>query len=250
MQKSQIARPTLSLLLITASASLVTYSQAPSAGKTTSDSLTVPGEKHLGNVRQLTFGGTNAEAYFSADDKYLIFMHSGAGVPCDQMYTMQVDTPDGKPPVPKLVSTGKGRTTCGYFFPKGDRILFSSTHEASAECPPRPDYSHGYVWPIYNSYEIYTARPDGSDLHPLTNSPSSYNAESTISRDGKKIVFTSTRNGDLDIFTMNVDGRENRLPLGATKNPGTNCRLQGFTLARFDSSREPGNLGDGRRRQK
>ena len=77
---------------------------------------------------------------------------------------MPVDTPDGKPAVPKLVSTGKGRTTCGYFFPKGDRILFSSTHEASAECPPRPDYSHGYVWPIYNSYEIYTAKPDGSDL--------------------------------------------------------------------------------------
>ena len=160
----KIARPALFLLLIAASASLVTYSQAPSSAKTSSESLTVPGEKHLGNVRQLTFGGTNAEAYFSADDKSLIFMHSGAGVPCDQMYTMPVDTPDGKPAVPKLVSTGKGRTTCGYFFPKGDRILFSSTHEASAACPPRPDYSHGYVWPIYNSYEIYTAKPDGSDL--------------------------------------------------------------------------------------
>ena len=84
---------------------------------------------------------------------------------------MPVDTPDGKPAVPKLVSTGKGRTTCGYFFPKGDRILFSSTHETSAECPPRPDYSHGYVWPIYSSYEIYTAKPDGSDLRRLTNSP-------------------------------------------------------------------------------
>ncbi len=124
----------------------------------------MPGENHLSNVRQLTFGGTNAEAYFSADDKQLIFMHSGEGVPCDQMYTMPVDTPDGKPAVPKLVSTGKGRTTCGYFFPKGDRILFSSTHETSAACPPRPDYSQGYVWPIYNSYEIYTAKPDGSDL--------------------------------------------------------------------------------------
>src|SRR5271169_700914 len=145
MQKSQLTRPVLSLLLIAVSASLVTYSQSASAGKANSDSLTVPGEKHLGNVRQLTFGGTNAEAYFSSDDKSLIFMHSGAGVPCDQMFTMRVDTPDGKPAVPKMVSTGKGRTTCGYFFPKGDRILFSSTHETSAECPPRPDYSHGYV---------------------------------------------------------------------------------------------------------
>jgi Tol biopolymer transport system component len=121
------------------------------------------------------------------------------------MYIMAIDTLDGKPARPKLVSTGKGRTTCGYFFPSGNRILFSSTHETSAECPPRPDYSHGYVWPIYSSYEIYTAKPDGSDLRRLTNSPG-YDAESTISRDGKKIVFTSMRHGDLDVYTMNADG--------------------------------------------
>src|SRR6202163_2427943 len=210
MPKSQIARPALFLLLITASASLVTYSQSPSSGKTGSESLTVSGEKHLGNVRQLTFGGTNAEAYFSADNKSLIFMHSGAGVPCDQMYTMPWDPRKANPAEPKLVSTGKGRTTCGYFFPKGGRILFSSTHAASAECPPRPDYSHGYVWPIYSSYEIYTAKPDGSDLRLLSNAPGSYNAESTISRDGKKIVFTSTRNGDLDVYSMNADGSDVR----------------------------------------
>src|SRR6202051_3968958 len=209
MRKSQIARPALFLLLITASASLVTYSQAPGPGKTNSDTLTVPGEKHLGNVRQLTFGGTNAEAYFSADDKSLIFMHSGGDVPCDQMYTMPVDTPDGKPAIPRLVSTGKGSTTCGYFFPFRNRILFSSTHETSSACPPRPDYSKGYVWPIYSSYDIYTAKPDGSDLRRLTNSPG-YDAESTISRDGKKIVFTSMRNGDLDIYTMNANGSDVR----------------------------------------
>jgi len=108
--------------------------------------LTTPEEqKHLKNVRQLTFGGQNAEAYFSSDDKQLIFQHQGEGVPCDQIYTMPVDTPDGKPATPKLVSTGKGKTTCSYFFPAGDRILFSSTHAASAECPPKPDYSRGYV---------------------------------------------------------------------------------------------------------
>jgi TolB protein len=180
MLRSHLTRPLFFLLLLTASASLVTYSQGSGAGQTKSESLTVPGEeKHLRNVRQLTFGGTNAEAYFSADNKSLIFMHQGEGVPCDQMYTMVIDTPDGRPPVPKLVSTGKGRVTCGYFFPAGDRILFSSTHETSAACPPGPDYSHGYVWPIYSSYEIYTAKPDGSDLRRLTDTHS-YNAESTI----------------------------------------------------------------------
>jgi TolB protein len=168
--------------------------------------LTVPGEaKHLKNVRQLTFGGQNAEAYFSLDDKYLIFQHQGEGVPCDQIYTILVDTPDGKPATPKLVSTGKGRTTCAYFFPSGDRILFSSTHASSADCPPKPDYSRGYVWPIYDTYQVFSSRPDGSDLKQLTNAHG-YNAESTITRDGQHIVFTSTRNGDLDIYTMNADG--------------------------------------------
>jgi TolB protein len=176
------------------------------AQQETKDSVLLPEEqKHLRNARQLTFGGQNAEAYFSSDDKQLIFQHQGPDVPCDQIYTMTIDTPDGKPPVPKLVSTGKGRTTCSYFFPSGDRILFSSTHATSAECPPKPDYSHGYVWPIYNSYQIYTAKPDGSDLKQLTHA-AGYNAEATITRDGKHIVFTSTRNGDLDIYTMDADG--------------------------------------------
>lgn len=173
--------------------------------KPAASSLLYPGEKHLRNVRQLTFGGQNAEAYFSIDDRYLIFQHQGSDVPCDQIYTIPVDTADGKPAKPKLASTGKGRTTCSYFFPAGDRILFSSTHAASTECPPKPDYTRGYVWPIYNTYQIYTAKPDGTDLRQLTNAPG-YNAESTITRDGKKIVFTSTRNGDIDIYTMNADG--------------------------------------------
>jgi len=162
-------------------------------------------QKHLKNVRQLTFGGQNAEAYFSADDKQLIFQHQGEGVPCDQIYTMPVDTQDGKPATPKLVSTGRGRTTCSYFFPTADRILFSSTHATSGECPPKPDYSRGYVWPIYSTYKIYTTKPDGSDLKVLTGAQG-YNAEATITRDGKHIVFTSTRNGDLDIYTMDADG--------------------------------------------
>lgn len=167
--------------------------------------LLPPEQKHLKNARQLTFGGQNAEAYFSADDKQLIFQHQGEGVPCDQIYSMPVDTTGERPATPKLLSTGKGRTTCSYFFPSGGKILFSSTHAASPDCPPKPDYSHGYVWPIYDTYQIYTANADGSELKQLTHA-TGYNAEATITRDGKHIVFTSTRNGDLDIYTMEADG--------------------------------------------
>ncbi len=164
--------------------------------------LTTPEEdKHLRNVKQLTFGGENAEAYFSADDQWLIFQHAGEGVPCDRIYTMPASGG-----TPTQVSDGKGKTTCSYFFPDGKRILFSSTEAGGPECPPRPDYSHGYAWPIYSSYDIYTAKRDGSDLKRLTDSPG-YDAEATITRDGKHIVFTSMRDGDLDIYSMDADGK-------------------------------------------
>jgi TolB protein len=195
------------------------------------------GETHLRNIRQVTFGGQNAEAYFSADDKSLIFQHQGQfyapslekralwdpgpatapstgptampSVPCDQIYTIAAPDPDAAdstdPRPATLVSNGGGRTTCSYFFPSGDRILYSSTFAANPACPPKPDYSRGYVWPIYDTYTIYSAKLDGSDIQPLTHAPG-YNAESTITRDGKHIVFTSTRNGDIDIYTMDADG--------------------------------------------
>ncbi len=159
-----------------------------------------PQEKHLRNVHQLTFGGQNAEAYFSADGKKLIFQSSHGDVKCDQIFTMNIDG-SGQ----KMVSTGKGRTTCSFFFPDGKKILYASTHLADPECPPRPDYSKGYVWGVYAGYDIFTANPDGSDLKQLTNTPG-YDAEATISQDGKKITFTSMRNGDLDIYTMDADG--------------------------------------------
>ena len=168
------------------------------------NSLALLAEKHLRNMKQLSFGGQNAEAYFSADGQQLIFQSQRDGRACDQIYTMNVDGSNIQ-----MVSTGGGRTTCSYFFPNGRRILYSSTHGAAKECPPRPDYSHGYVWPIYPSYDIYTARPDGSDLKQLTNTPG-YDAEATISTDGKKIVFTSMRDGDLDIYTMDADGKHVR----------------------------------------
>src|ERR1051325_10892802 len=164
------------------------------------DPLRLPEEKHLKNIRQLTFGGENAEAYFSADGKKLIFQSARDGRECDQIYEMNIDGSGLR-----MLSTGKGRTTCSYFFRDGSRILYASTHLADAKCPPEADYSKGYVWALYPSYEIFSARPDGSDLRQLTKSDG-YDAEATISPNGKKIVFTSLRNGDLDVYTMDLDG--------------------------------------------
>ncbi|MGH9764636.1 MAG: hypothetical protein ACREDR_44110, partial [Blastocatellia bacterium] len=164
------------------------------------DPLRLPQEKHLRNIRQLTDGGENAEAYFSADGKKLIFQSTRDGHQCDQIYEMNIDGSGVH-----MVSTGKGRCTCSYFFPDGKRILFSSTHLASPDCPPKPDFSGGYVWAVYPGYDIFTANPDGSDLKRLTSTPG-YDAESTIAPNGKKIVFTSMRDGDLDVYTMDLDG--------------------------------------------
>ncbi len=163
--------------------------------------LALAEEKHLHNVRQLTFGGENAEAYFSADNRQIIFQSHEGEKSCDQIYTMDVNGRNRR-----LVSTGKGRTTCSYFFPGGKRVLFSSTHGAGPACPAPPDYSRGYVWKIYPEYDIYTAKPDGGDLKRLTTNPG-YDAEATISRDGKKIVFTSQREGDVDIYVMDAGGK-------------------------------------------
>ncbi len=159
-------------------------------------------ETHLRNIRQLTSGGTNAEAYFSFDERKLIFQSTREPYQCDQIFTMNLDGSDQR-----LVSTGKGRTTCAYFFPDGKRILYASTHLAGDLCPPSPDKSKGYVWGVFNAYDIFTAATDGSDLRLLTQSPG-YDAEATISPVGDRIVFTSSRDGDLELYTMNLDGSQ------------------------------------------
>ncbi len=159
------------------------------------------GEKYLKNVKQLTFGGENAEAYFSADSKELIFQSKRDGRSCDQIYTMNIDGSDVR-----MVSTGFGRTTCSYFYKNKKKILYGSTHLGSKECPPNPDFSKGYVWAIYPTYDIFTAKPDGSKVKQLTNTKG-YDAEATVSPDGSKIVFTSTRDGDLDIYVMDNNGK-------------------------------------------
>jgi len=172
--------------------------------KTQDNQLVLPSEKHLRNLKQLTFGGENAEAYFSSDGKQLIFQSTRDGHGCDQIYTMNTDGSNVK-----MISNGEGRTTCSYFFPNGKRVLYSSTYLGDKQCPPRPDFSKGYVWAVYPAFDIFTANPDGSDVTQLTTTPG-YDAETTITLDGKKLVFTSMRDGDLDIYTMDADGKNVR----------------------------------------
>ena len=165
-----------------------------------------PGERHLAEVTQLTFGGENAEAYWSPDGRQLIFQAHRPPNGCDQIYTLDVPALGSEPGDAELVSTGKGRTTCAYFtYPDGERILYSSTHSGGDACPPPPDRSRGYVWPIYSTYEIYSARPDGSDLRQLTDNDA-YDAEATVCPVDGSILFTSTRDGDLDLYRMRADG--------------------------------------------
>lgn len=165
------------------------------------DTFMVAGEKHLKNIRMLTNGGENAEAYFSFDGSKIIFQATGE-FECDQIFTMNLDGSDKK-----LVSTGKGRTTCSYFYPDGKHILYASTHLGGDMCPQKPDYSKGYVWALYNDYDIFTAGTDGSNPTQLTTTKG-YDAEATISPKGDRIIFTSTRNGDIDLYSMNLDGSD------------------------------------------
>lgn len=159
------------------------------------------GEKHLTNVRQLTFGGENAEAYFSPDGKKLIYQRTEERGGCDQQYVIDLATGETK-----MVSSGKGRTTCGFFsYPAGDRILYASTEAADASCPPPPDRTRGYNWGVYQSYDIYVARADGSEKKQITSTPG-YDAEATWCGKGGKILFTSVRDGDLDLYEMDENG--------------------------------------------
>ncbi len=161
-------------------------------------------ERHLRNIRQLTFGGNNAEAYFSQDGKKIIYQwQQKVDAGCDQQYTMNIDGSNKR-----RVSNGQGRTTCGSFIMNDTRVLYSSTFAQDTACPVPPDKSRGYVWPL-GHLEIYTAKLDGSDLRQLTKN-GWYNAETTLSPDGKKLIFTSTKDGDIELYMMNVDGSDIR----------------------------------------
>ncbi|MBC7671122.1 MAG: PD40 domain-containing protein, partial [Polaromonas sp.] len=179
------------LLVAVVAAGTVSCSHHPYAVTTVAPET---GERHLSNLRQLTNGGENAEAYFNSDGTRLIFQSTRDGRSCDQEFIMNVDGSGAH-----RVSTGTGKTTCGFFFANDQRILFGSSHAEQRDCPPKPDPSKGYVWRL-DPYDMYTARPDGSELRRLT-SYGVYTAEGVVSPDGKKIVFTSLKDGDLDIYT-------------------------------------------------
>lgn len=174
--------------------------------------LVDPRETRFAEMLQLTHGGQNAEAYWSPDGRELIFQSTRPPYACDQIFRMPADGSAA----PSLVSTGKGRTTCGYFMPDGERVVFSSTHAAGDACPPPADRSRGYVWPVYPTYEIYSARRDGSDLRRLTDNHA-YDAETTVCPLDGSLIFTSDRDGDLDLYRMDADGRNVRR---LTNTPG------------------------------
>ena len=184
-----------------------------SANEETSDSqmvdtLKYEKERHIQNLRQLTFGGDNAEAYFSFDNKSLIFQATNSkwDIACDQIFYMSTDGYEGeKPP---MVSTGKGRTTCSYFMPGDSTVVYASTHLGAEECPETPRVVNGkYVWPVYETFDIFVADLEGNIIDQLTDTPG-YDAEATLSPDGSLIVFTSDRSGDLELYTMKTDGSD------------------------------------------
>jgi len=175
------------------------------------DTLKYPQETRIKNLRQLTFGGDNAEAYWSFDNSKLVFQsnYKAWGVGCDQIFYTTVGQDDLKNNQPPMLSTGKGRTTCSYFLPGDTTIVYASTHLGGDACPPDPERVPGgkYLWPIFSTFDIFVADLQGNILKQLT-SETGYDAEATVSPKGDKIVFTSTRNGDLDLYTMNIDGSD------------------------------------------
>jgi Tol biopolymer transport system component len=178
--------------------------------KILSDTVHYSREKHLANLKQLTFGGDNAEAYWSFDSKMVSFQSNNKawGLNCDQIFYTPIDADLSKGAKPQLISTGMGRTTCAFFMPGNKRILYASTHLGGKDCPKDVERKPGgkYLWPIYDSYDIFIADLKGKIVKQLTKSPG-YDAEATVSPQGDKIVFTSTRNGDLDLYTMDINGK-------------------------------------------
>ena len=200
------ALPLAAVALVAAAASCRPATSDPDAVAAATRALPVAaeaGERHLANIRRLTHGGENAEAYFSSDGRRLVFQSTRDGRTCDQQYVMNADGTGLR-----RVSTGTGKTTCGYFMDGDRRIIYASTHAVDSACPARPDPSRGYVWRL-DPFDLYVADASGRNLRRLT-SFGVYTAEATLSPDGRTIVFTSLKDGDLDIYTMRTDGTQLR----------------------------------------
>ncbi len=168
-------------------------------------------KKHFKSIKQLTFGGDNAEAYFNKKGNSIVFQVTNKkwNVLCDQIYYLNLENIDkldlSQESSFKKISTGKGRTTCSYFMPDGKHVLYASTHASMDSCPPPVHIKGKYVWPLYPDYDIYVADLNGNIVKQLTNTQG-YDAEATVSPKGDKIVFTSTRSGDIELWVMNIDG--------------------------------------------
>lgn len=174
--------------------------------------LTKAQEKHLNNIQKLTYGGDNAEAYFSPDGKFVSFQsnYKNWGLQCDQIFTLDINAASKDSTYkPKMVSTGKGRTTCSYVMPNGKDVLYASTHLVSDSCPPVAEIKGKYLWAVYNSFDIFIANKKGKIIKQLTTTPG-YDAEATISPKGDKIIFTSDRTGDLELWIMDIDGKNQK----------------------------------------
>ena len=189
-----------------AAASVATSQPTSAPSSQATKKLIYDQEKNFKTLKMLTNGGDNAEAYFSFDNSKLVFQASNDdwGAECDQIFMMDLEgAMEAQPP---LLSTGKGRTTCSYFMPGDKSVLYASTHLADEACPDSPRTVDGkYVWPIYDSFDIFVSDLDGKIIKQLTKEPG-YDAEATLSPDGKMIVFTSMRSGDLELYTMDTEG--------------------------------------------
>jgi TolB protein len=197
----KIAAAPLAVLALAIGEAAVAEGQAAAPPSPSSNGgLVLPGERHFANLLQLTFGGENAEAYFSSDAKELIFQSTRGDLQCDAIFRMNSDGTNVR-----QVSSGKGATTCSFIAPDNGAIIYASTHLGGEDCPPKPDYSRGYVWALYPSYDIFRAGPEGQDPVRLTETPG-YDAEGVYSPQGDRIVFTSVRTGDLELFLMDPMG--------------------------------------------
>lgn len=201
-------------------------------------------EPQLTNLKQLTFGGDNAEAYFSSDGKKLSFQSNNPqwDLKCDQVFYMIIEeAEDNRTYQPVMVSNGEGRNMCSYYLPGDKKILFASTFKSATgkDCPPDPP-KEGKYWAINPGFDIFVADEKGKVSKQITATPG-YDAEATVSPKGDKIVFTSTRNGDLDLYVMDIDGKNvKQLTNGYGYDGGAFFSPDGMQIV-FRASRPHGN---------
>lgn len=183
----------------------------------------------LSNTRQLIYEGRRSgEGYFSQDGKALILQSEREpGNPFFQIYILDLETGDSH-----LVSTGLGKTTCAFFRPGMNEVLFASSHlDPEVELHQKHELElrasgkqRRYSWDYDAHMDIFSANRNGSGRKRLTHADG-YDAEGAYSPDGSKIVFCSLRQAygsDLsdehkkllaidpsyfgEIYIMNADG--------------------------------------------